>query len=355
MTVVTEPTSAIQQYLATLRPELDALGPRESDEVIAEIHGLLAEATADAGGDENAAVAGIGSPQVLAARILEERGVLAVETRVPEVPAKLRTLATIIDVVLLLAALILAWSFLAVPVGATFMAVGAGRLVSVVLAVVVVAAAVGVSVWWLRTARHKPGVTTSGMAVLGLRRIKVGDTTRLVRTRDIAGAVAPSRSIAAIKIALAALLVVAFAVSLGAGARDATDRDVETTMSAASTAATVVTEMYRGVLTGKPDDYIAGAFGPEATDAKDDIVARRARGELGSYAVLDIGATDYRTTTEDLMGHGGDLIFTVTVIEYDNTDTAATNYRYTVRLSMESLGDGGASGQWFIDSVERLD
>jgi len=353
MATVTSAVSRTEQYLLTLRGLLEALGPEETAGVVAEIRGLVAEAVADTGGDENAALSGFGSAEVLAARILEERGVLAEQTRVPEVPAKLQTLAVVIDVVLLIAALLLAWAVLAIPLGVTFMTVGVGRLGSVALAVFLLAAAVGASIWWLRSARRKPGLTTSGMAVLGLRRIRVGDTTRLVRTRDIAGAVNPSRAMPAVKIVLAGLMLVAFAFSLSEGARSAGDQSVVTAVSEASTGAAIVSELYRAVLTGAPAEQLVGTFSSEAQGARDDLLERRARGELESYAIFNIGLTDYRTSSFDIMNDGGDLVVVVDVIEYDASEHSA-NYQYVVKLTMERV-DGGATGQWFIESVERTE
>src|SRR5665647_92992 len=76
--------SQIDRYLKALERGLDALGPDETRDVIAEFRGLLADALVDAGGDESAALARLGSPDALAARILEERGIPTAGSRVPE-------------------------------------------------------------------------------------------------------------------------------------------------------------------------------------------------------------------------------------------------------------------------------
>jgi uncharacterized membrane protein len=352
MVTVTSAPTTTEQYLLTLRSALEALGPVETAEVVTEIRGLLAEAAADSGGDENAALAGFGSPEVLAARILEERGVLAEQTRVPAVPAKLETLAMVIDVVLLLAVLLLVWAFLAVPLGVTFMTLSVGSLPTFVFVGLLVAVAVIGSVWWLRSVRQRPGVTTSGMAVLGLRRIRVGDTTRLVRTRDIAGAVNPSRVPSALKIVFALLMLVAFAFSLSEGTRSAADQSVVTAVSEASTGAAIVSEVYRAVLTGAPEEEMADTFASEAQGAMSALLERHARGELASYAIFNIGVPEYSTNSFDPTNNSGDLVVVVDVIEYDARDSSA-NYQYIVRLTMEQV-DGGAAGQWFIESVENV-
>jgi uncharacterized membrane protein len=56
MAVVARYSNKVDAYLGALEEALEALGPDETQEVIAEVRGLLAEATAES--DEDVAVSG---------------------------------------------------------------------------------------------------------------------------------------------------------------------------------------------------------------------------------------------------------------------------------------------------------
>jgi len=80
---MTEVPDASERYLRQLGEGLQALGPEESAEIVQEVRSHLAEATAEAGGDLDVALARFGSPDDLAKKILEERGILVENPAVP--------------------------------------------------------------------------------------------------------------------------------------------------------------------------------------------------------------------------------------------------------------------------------
>jgi len=103
-------SSEVEAFLGQVGEALEALGPDESREVVAELRALLHEATTEAGGDASAALAGYGDPRTLAARILEERGVHAGPTRIASAPVGTRLAALAVDVVLWVAALVFVYA-----------------------------------------------------------------------------------------------------------------------------------------------------------------------------------------------------------------------------------------------------
>ena len=67
---------ATELYMRRLADGLDALPAPDRAEVLAEIRSHIAEATAEAAGDQARALEAFGSPEEMATRILTERGVV---------------------------------------------------------------------------------------------------------------------------------------------------------------------------------------------------------------------------------------------------------------------------------------
>ena len=219
---MSEPLSASDRFLQQLADGLEVLGPTETSEVLAEVQSHLADAIAEAGGNESEALAQFGSPDLLAMRILEERGILRAGPAVPEARGSRRLAALVINVALWL---LLLWLF-SIPV------VGMGVFSSVplagaVLGWTVLAALAAATLWWWVKKRRERGYVTPGMHVMGLRRIRVGQTTRMVRERDIPGLARRNGArVAAVLGVLLAVLILA-AMSYSVFSHRAADRQAE--------------------------------------------------------------------------------------------------------------------------------
>ncbi len=85
------------------------------------------------------------------------------------------------------------------------------------------------------------------------------------------------------------------------------------------TAISVITSLYREVATGAPAASFEGLFAPSMQQAMEDLVTRQSRGLVDSYAINDMNL----------------------------------HYDYHVGMVLQSLGNGGSSGQWLIQSVDE--
>lgn len=347
-------SSDVEAFLGQVGEALEALGPDESREVVAELRTLLHDATTEAGGDASAALAGYGDPQTLAARILEERGVHSGPTRIASAPVGTRLGALAVDVVLWIAALVFVYAVGGVTRGnAAYL--GASSLVSRAgVGLLAVAAAAG-SIWWWASWRRGAGTPTSGLALFGLRRIRVAGETRVVRTADIPGAVRSRRGWPVVKLVASLGLVALLLSSLAQGSRAAVQGDQDAVLADITTSVSLVTEAYRTVVTDGGEDRAAGLFGPSAASGLTDLLGRRDAGLVDAYTVRELGPDTQGRTFSDLTGaEGGRLSIPVTVCEHAG-DRETGCYRYHVASVVTVDGRGGATGDWWIESVRRVD
>lgn len=346
-------SSEVEVFLGQLGDALEALGPDEAREAVAEVRALLHDAVSEDASDVAAALAGFGDPRTLAARILEERGVHAGPSRVPAAPRGARLGALAVDVVLWAGALVFAYSAAAVT-GANAAYAGFDGAGARAAAGLFILAAAGGSVWWWASWRRGPGTPTSGLALFRLRRIRVGGETRVVRTADIPGAIRPRRGWPAVKLVLAAGLLALLLASLGQSSRAAVQGDQDSVLADTTTSVSLVTEAYRAALTGDPAARADGLFAPSAGAAFADLLGRRGSGLVDAYTVREIGPdTQGRTFSDLARSDGGRLDIPVTVCEHAG-DRETGCFRYHVECVVTADGLGGATGDWWIASVRRV-
>lgn len=278
---MTKETDALEQYLSKLEAELEAIGPVESADVIAEIRSHLTEAAADAGGDIEATIEQFDDPEVLAARILEERGILSAGTgsTLPEAPGYAKAMALVFDIAMWLVGVLFLLFFAYIDVGEK------PNITVIIIAWTLVTALAAASVWWWTKGRRRPGRRTAGLDIMGLRRISIGGATRIVRIADIPGAKKVSNLGQTIGVALAILLLLSFVNSMPRQNKQMVATWVESAVQESSTGTQIVSSLYRDVTIGVKPGELTGASTSQARSAIKDLVSRRASGKLESYEI----------------------------------------------------------------------
>jgi hypothetical protein len=346
-----------EQYMQRLADGLDALPQRHRAEVLAEIRGHIADATADAGGDEATALEAFGSPDEMAIRILAERGVIAENRGLQAAPGWMRWVAVGIDAgrwLVLLAFL------LALPLGV----LSSSGPAFMVAAWVYVAAVAAGTIWWWVGKRRQRGYTTAGMNILGLRRVKLGGATTLVRAVDL-GEPPRSKGELAGSVAWAALIAVVvggvcYGGIAGAAQNSASNREQEVQGAAQDTleAERVIDGIYGAALKG---ETVSSWFAPQAASAGADLLSRHASGEFDDYIVDSVQLPDFK-----VMPYGDDLAHYVLTAVVGVTETrfgfGVAEYEYTLvkRITDFQFSRQGASSsqsyaaRWQVESVARF-
>ncbi len=357
---MTERIDPMVRYFRQLSIGLEALGPAEAAEIVAEVRGHLAKAIAEAGGDDALALARFGTPEVLAARILQERGVLAGGSSLPEAPAWKRSAALLVDVAL--------WLFLLglflVPLLVTSWFDQSPGIYWRIFGSFYLAAVLAASVWWWSRARNKRGHLTTGMYVTDLRRVQVGDNARVVRNHDIPGA--SRRGLARVAWAIRAALILLFVGYLAYGAvsttwfrdRDETERvhqqAIQNAVRDMSWVTSDVSEVYRMVIADTEANSLSYYFTPEARNIIADLKAKRSAGKLDSYSIWHVELPDYPTGVSD-MSATYELTALVQVAEYAQGSNRPAIYEYRVKLKILAFWGDEDGGSWtsalFIESA----
>lgn len=345
---MSEPLSASDRYLQQLADALEPLGPTETSEVLSEVWSHITEAVADTDGDEAQVLARFGSPEAFAAGILEERGVIRGGSTVPEAEGWRRVAAVLMDVAV---SLWLVWLF-AVPLGDLAM----HRLrsySSVAIAWVAIAAVVGVLTWWWVKRRRQRGHTTIGMKAMGLRRIRVGEMTRLVRERDIPGLTSgrSGRAIAVIGVVLALLMLAFGTYSVFANQTAQHEAEAADAVHWSGAAVSFISGLYGDIATGAPLSTIEGAISPSVKQAKGELAARHSQGLVASYEISGISLLEY-TPWDDANVGDNQILVSISVREYPSNSDKPQIFNYLVGQVVQSSDRDGWSGQWVIQSVE---
>jgi hypothetical protein len=334
---MTRKLTKTEAYLRQLADELDALGPAETDEVLAEIRSHIAEAVSDTGGDEEAALARLGTAETLSTRILEERGVIIGSPAVPDAPALTRRLAVALDIAVSLFIFLLALPFLAPALFFAALTDGSAGFVAVSFLLLAVGAVLLFSAIWRWFRGRRPGRATIGMSVMGLRRIRVGATTRLVRSRDVPGL--PQRTLGrlgwAARLALVLLLLSFLGCALygvGASVVERNRQDVDAALQAgffySDSAVALVSGVYANAMFGATQEDLGQWFAPTASEASAQLLDRRAGGELASYQIWSVRPLDYSWPEPVLDEPGETYSFrtSVLVCEYPLDSHGGTTY-----------------------------
>jgi uncharacterized membrane protein len=342
---MTETPTSTENYLKQLASELEALGPAETDEVVAEIRAHLAEAISDAGHDEGVVFARFGSPDALAARILEERGVLASGPGIPEVPGRTRALAFAVDAAEWAVGGILVYMVLAIPIGLT--AFGGWRSALPIATALVMVALPAVS-WFLR--RRKPTYASTGMRLLGLRRIRVGAATRLVRERDIPGLPRQRKLFPLFATAIAILLIVVFGYSIAYSIADNNRSRAESKIQDAVTD----TSIGMAVVSGAYQQILAGSYSPTTHDSMTGVIQRRTSGKVETYAIESAEIPDVQTYATEFPQRTSASVVLVTVDEFTAGSETPSVYQYRVSSQTKSDGNQSSGGTWVIESAKPV-
>jgi uncharacterized membrane protein len=330
-----------ERFLRELSRGLEVLGPAESREVVVEVGTHLVDAVAEAGGDEAAALSTFGSPQLLATRILQERGALSEGSEIREAPASMRWAAVALDGVrwLILLFILLGWAF--------FVGVDSDSAITplvTTLACLYVAVVVGGTLyWWVWRRRASPA--TAGMAALGLRRVTMGSSARIVRERDVPGT-RRSTLTRATSLAWSLILVLIFVwfsyglVNTVTGSNRVNhQQEIQEAVQDASQASLIVQNAYMAVSQGQT---LTDWFGPTAAAAAGELAARYAANPF-TYLITDVQLPDYKPilSFDDPFGRSIDAY--VTVVEFREGGATAT-YKYKVVYRVTHAETHGNSG-----------
>jgi len=267
----------VEHYLTRLRAELDAAGAEDTEDLVAEMRSLLAEA---AGEDPEAAAVEtdrLGEPSELARGILAERGFDASAGMSPGVWWRLG-IAAPVDIAIGLAVPVAA----AVPLYvATWFGQPRAASVAIAIALGVAALAWPFFIWrpWRRGGRSlSPGMTLTGLAV-----VRAPGFWRLVRVDELgAMGLAPRRRITlAVVVALVALALVAGTsiIGLDLGGSWLASAAISAEFSGKTVGGGVPIETQLQSVTMQVYNGLMAAPGPEMSTATP-YVAPEAAGEL---------------------------------------------------------------------------
>jgi uncharacterized membrane protein len=354
-------SGATQQYLRRLADGLDALSSSDRAEVVAEISGHIADATAEAGGDESQALAAFGNPEDLAARILAERGIIAESRGLQAAPAWMRWGALIFDAGQWLLLLVLG---LAVPLALVAVVAYSSRVIAVP-AWLFVAVILGVTVWWWGWKRRRRGFTSSGMSIIGIRRVRVTGTTKLVRATDLGepsrtkGELAGSIVWAAIVLVLLGFLLYGWAAGWAQNSTYARQQTVQSAVQDTLEAERVIDSMYKAAMKG---ESVYTWFGPQTAAVGTELLARYNAASFDDFNVDNVQFPDYRSMPDgkDLAGYTLTAVIDVTEIS-DGSSSAAYEYTIVKRVTDVQYSRRGAnstlnySAEWRVESVTKLD
>jgi len=334
----------LERYLEDLAEGVGALGPLESAEVVREIRGHIEEAAAESG-DAADALSSFGPAPVLAARILEERGVLEGPNALTAAPTWMRAAALLVDATVCVFVLLLLTLVATRP--------GADRAETWVMVLVWTAIAVtlGLLAWWWATYRRRPLVGSTGLDLLGLRRVRAGSKSMLVRAVDIPDLRRPGWLRPAISLLVAVLFVSAAAASLQNVASERAVLAFESATTHSSLAIALVSDLYSQVLNGDlvlssddDDSFITSQVTPYVTG----LVAEHAAGRLIAYTITDVRIPGY-TGTE-----GEPIDITVSVLELRDRDRRkSASVTYTVRGTPGPVWDDSKPMSYQIIRVTR--
>jgi hypothetical protein len=185
------------------------------------------------------------------------------------------------------------------------------------------------------------------MHVMGVQRVRIGDATRLVRARDIAGS-----STWSVSRGIAALIVVVFLATLGYAWFQALllqpRRDQETAIQVAvtqsSNAVQFVTTTYMQVMEGASTAEIQQSFSTDAGSAAANLVNRRATGQLDLYAIDRVQLPYFEWPVDFAEGIPSRSIAVVMVTESASNQSRRAQFEYRV--------DVGTQGPPIIESVQ---
>jgi hypothetical protein len=359
---MSDPSRSVEEYLTRLSEALDVLGKDEAAEIVAEIRGHLGDAIAERDGNAEEVLAEFGTPDALATRILEERGILAGSPSLAAAPKPARFVALLLDIAVWLLAVYAA--LVPVAVVPFLKYVSDLHMLAAIAAYAWLVAVVGASIWWWTKGRGRPGRSTVGMRLLGLRRVRIGHSVLTVRLADIPGASPPSRLAPALVVGFALLVVVPGLLSVSAIYGASQQEDKAAVVSDVSSAASVVGELYRQVESGASLNDTTSNCAPSARSGVSALISRHAAGQLNGYVVSRLELVQYKgdpffppRPAQPAGAVVSEVVVRVHVFEYAKNTDAGQAYVAQVHERMVSDGGSGggysASGSTLVESIAR--
>jgi uncharacterized membrane protein len=353
---MSDPSRSVEEYLTRLGDALDVLGKDGAAEIVAEIRGHLGDAISERDGNAEEVLAEFGTPDALATRILEERGILAGSPSLAAAPKTARLVALLLDIAVWLFAVCAV--YVALQVAITLKFITDLHILAVLGIYAVEAAMIGASIWWWARGRGRAGHSTVGMRLVGLRRVRIGQKVITARLADIPGASRPNRLLPALMIGLALLVVVPALLSAYGVLEANRQAERDAVVSEVSMAASVVGELYRKVENGATVNNLADISSPSARTGVSSLISRHAKGQLGGYVVSRLEVVSYspeNTATFNPPRAGAvlmEIVVRVHVLEYAKNSDERSPYVFQVRERTFSGGDS-ANDTTLVESIAR--
>jgi hypothetical protein len=201
-----------------------------------------------------------------------------------------------------------------------------------------------------------------GMQVLGLRLVRVGEKTRLVRAGDVAGARrwGVGRIYTCI-LTLAVLCGVGYYLYQVVWVNPGRDQQaaVQGVRNDSSEAVRVVSEAYCLAIAaaGPAEPQLNDLYVPSARGIAQELAGRHTAGRLQCYTILSVQLPDYKWPGPGEMGRpSGQVVAVIQVAESGSDSSLAGAYDYTlvrnVHVTRSGLTTSEWFGQWQIESVK---
>ena len=227
-----------------------------------------------------------------------------------------------------------------------------------ILAWIYLAAVVGwISWWWGWRRRHIPA--TVGMSVVGLRRVHLARSTRIVRTRDIPGARrGPFEVLGALAWALLVVAIVtyggyAWVSGYVSSSKTNQQAQIQDALNDTTQAVSLVEDIYQKVLAGRD---VTDSFAPAALSAANQLSARHAMGVFDEYYLTQVQLPDYKPIISYSNATGRMIVALVSITESQRQASVTYEYRVVYRVTRaEQNGNGGfIEGRWLIEDVTQV-
>ena len=196
------------------------------------------------------------------------------------------------------------------------------------------------------------------MEVFGLRRVSIGERTRLVRAADVPGTERSAWSrlptIAGALVVMALLGFTGYSL-FWANPRQDRESAIQQVALDSSSVVQLVSSMYQRVIGGAAASDVLFDFAPGATTAASDLVTRYSLGKVQSYSIDSVRLPGYKWPPPGLNPNSsGETVALVDVSEYGENGTSQVLEYKAVRAwgavdSVESVPE--VRGRWLIRSV----
>jgi hypothetical protein len=210
------------------------------------------------------------------------------------------------------------------------------------------AAALG---WGILKIRRSPGTHSIGMRLLGLRRIRFAQDTRVVRFRQVPGLKRSFPFVPAIAVVVGLAVVLGYGWLSVRGSQGQAEMAIVTAVQDSAGAVRTLSGLYQRVARGMDAEATPDTYDPSARAAVADLAARQKAGNVAAYSIDMFGLSD-DTPRAGLPAPGTTIEAVVTVFEYGTiSETIHTAWDYRMRYGEVTNADGGSGWGWRIISV----